>query len=91
MFTASFENFYTLAYGEIIDGESAEAQLEIDKQEKLDIIEKRRASGVDFEFIDEYPEGEQRMMTSRIDMKSATRSPQWLDEKVSVTLTRISR
>ena len=82
---ASFDGFYILAYGEIIDGESAEAEREREEEEKKKIIEERKAEGIDFEFLNEYPTGEQRMMTSRVDMKSATRSPQWLDENVAVS------
>ena len=80
----SFEDFYILAYAEVLDSEAAEAERDREEREKREYAEKRRSEGMDLEWEDEYPTGEQRMMTSRLDLKSSPRAPQWLDENVVV-------
>ncbi|KAF2347394.1 hypothetical protein FHG87_021850 [Trinorchestia longiramus] len=80
----AFDDHYTLAYGEIIDSEEGEAEREREEEEKAALMEEKKAEGDEHFAFEEYPSGEQRMMTSRVDMKSSPRAPQWLDENVAV-------
>ncbi|XP_047736303.1 uncharacterized protein LOC108672944 [Hyalella azteca] len=79
----AFEGYYILAYAEVIDSEEGEAEREKEEEKKKKVTDKKKAAQKDFVWIDEYPPGEQRMMTSRLDTKSSPRAPQWLDEHVA--------